>query len=267
MQDHFPRSVSPSRWVTCGATRYHYRVAGADDAPGTPLVLVHGLGVSSAYWRRIQPLLADRRRVYALDLPGFGRTTRPHSPLDIGALARALGDWLGALDLAPIHLLGHSMGGQVVAAFARDHPDRVSGLILVGSTIGARGARAPHQTLGLLRDAMRESPSLLPVVLRDYFRAGTRRILRTDLLADDDDTVATVAQLAVAPLVIRGCNDTVVSLCDTRRVLQAVPAAPYIEVAGAAHAVHWSRPRAVADAVVAFLAAQDAGMAPADQSP
>lgn len=64
-----------ARWIAHGAIRYHYRVGG-DDARGTPLVLVHGLGVSSAYWRRIQPLLADDRRVYALDLPGFGRTTR-----------------------------------------------------------------------------------------------------------------------------------------------------------------------------------------------
>lgn len=248
-----------SRWVARGAIRYHYRLAGAPDAPGTPLVLVHGLGVSSAYWRRIQPLLADGRRVYALDLPGFGRTTRPTRTLDVGALACALGDWLDALGLGSVHLAGHSMGGQVVATFARAHPARVSGLILVGSTIGVRGAKMPRQALGLLRDALRESPSLLPVVLRDYLRAGPRRVLHTGVLADAEDTIATVAQLAAMPLIIRGGRDTVVPIGDTRRLLRAVPGATFIEIPGGAHAIHWSRPRAVADDVAAFLAARDAG--------
>lgn len=248
-----------SRWVAHGAIRYHYRLAGAPDAPGTPLVLVHGLGVSSAYWRRLQPLLADGRRVYALDLPGFGRTTRPHRTLDIDTLARVLADWLDALGLGSVHLAGHSMGGQVVATFARAHPARVSGLILMGSTIGARGAKTPRQALGLLRDALYESPSLLPVVLRDYLRAGPRRILRTGVLADAEDTIATVAQLAAMPLIIRGDRDTVIPIGDTRRLLRAAPGATFIEIPGGAHAVHWSRPQAVADDVAAFLATQRSG--------
>ena len=261
MHGNTPHPVIASRWVAHGPVRYHYRVAG-DDESGIPLVLVHGLGVSSAYWRRIQPLLATGRRVYAPDLPGFGRTTRPPRPLAIDALARALGEWLDALDVAgPVHLVGHSMGGQVVATFARAHPARVSGLVLLASTIGAQGAKAPRQTLGLLRDGLSESPSLLPVVLRDYLRAGPRRILRTDLLADDADTVAIAAQLAAVPLIIRGGRDRVVPLRDTQRLLRAAPGARCIEIPGAAHAVHWSRPQAVADAVTAFLASRDAATA------
>jgi len=260
MHDDTARFGLRARWIAHGAIRYHYCVAG-DDARGTPLVLVHGLGVSSAYWRRIQPLLADDRRVYALDLPGFGRTTRPRSALDIGALARALGDWLDALGLiGPVHLAGHSMGGPVVAAFARAQPDRVSGLVLIGSTIGARGATMPRQALGLLRDAPHEFPSLLPVVLRDYRRAGPRRILRTGALADEEDTIAAVAHLATSPLIIRGSRDAVVPIRDTRRLLRATPGARLIEIPGAAHAVHWSRPRAVADAMATFLATWDAGI-------
>ena len=248
------RPMIASRWVTQGGIRYYYRVAGPEDSHEPPLVLVHGLGVSSAYWRRIQPLLAQQRRVYALDLPGFGRTTRPAARLDTAALAQALGAWLAALDLSRVHLLGHSMGGPVAAAFAHAYPDHVARLILVGATIGVRGAKAPRQTLGLLRDALRESPSLLPVVLADYRRAGLRRVLGTERLIDDDDTIATIAQLTAPLLILRGTRDRVVSSRDTQQIVAVASHGSFVEVADAPHAVHWSRPEMVAARVNEFLA-------------
>jgi len=239
--------------VTSGNIRYHYRVAGDQGTEQAPLVLVHGLGVSSAYWARLQPLLATRRCVYALDLPGFGHTTHPRGLLDTVALGSALGDWLRAVGLARVHLLGHSLGGPVAAEFTRQHPEHVSRLILVGATIGARGASAPHQTLGLLRDSVRESPSLLPIILRDYLRAGIRRVLGTDIAADHNDTIATVTQLTVPLLVVRGDRDVVVSMRDTRQLLAAAPHASFIAIDRAAHAVQWSQPQALAAVVNAFL--------------
>jgi len=252
-----PRNDQPPAlrryWVTSGDVRYHYRLAGDEDADRLPLVLVHGLGVSSAYWARLRPLLATQRPVYALDLPGFGHTTRPRSLLDTVALGGALADWMRAVGLARVHLLGHSLGGPVAAEFTRQHPTHVARLILVGATIGARGASAPHQTLALLRDGFRESPSLFRVILRDYLRAGIRRVIGTDIAADGDDTIATVAQLAVPLLVVRGERDGVVPTRETRQLLEAAPHAAFITINRAAHAVHWSRPDALAEIVNAFL--------------
>lgn len=239
--------------VTSGATRYWYHIAGDGLMDALPLVLVHGLGVSSAYWAHLQPLLAARRPVYAPDLPGFGRTTRPRSLLNTVALARSLADWMDTIALAQVHLLGHSLGGPVAAEFTAQSPERVSRLILVGATIGTRGARAPRQTFSLLRDSVRESPSLLPVILRDYFRAGIRRVIGTDLLADDDDTIATVARLTVPMLVVRGERDVVVPLRETRQLLRAAPHASFVQIERAAHAVHWNQPAALAAVVNAFL--------------
>ncbi|MCA1666303.1 MAG: alpha/beta fold hydrolase [Thermomicrobia bacterium] len=251
---HTPQPDTPRRcWVTSGETRFHYRVAGDGHTERLPLVLVHGLGVSSAYWARLQPLLATRRPVYALDLPGFGYTTRPHGILNTVALGGALADWMRAVGLARAHLLGHSLGGPVAAECACHHPERVARLILVGATIGTRGANAPHQTLGLLRDSVRESLSLLPVILRDYRRAGLRRVIGTDLAADDEDTIATVAGLTLPMLIVRGERDVVVPPRDTAHLRRAAPHAPFVPMARAAHAVQWGQPQALAAVVNAFL--------------
>ena len=236
-----------------GGIRYHYRLASPACPTGTPVVLVHGLGVSSAYWRRVQPLLARERAVYAPDLPGFGDTTRPDSVLDGVGLARALGDWLAALHLARVHLLGHSLGGQIAATFADLRPAAVARLILVGTTIGRGGTASPRQTIGLLRDAAREAPSLLPVVLRDYWRAGPRRIVRTDRRTDRDATIAAIARLPMPILVVRGGCDSVVSAAETRQILRAAPHARSHEIPDAPHALQWSDPQALAAIVERFL--------------
>lgn len=241
------------RWITAGEIRYHYRVASPAHPTTIPLVLVHGLGVSGRYWQRVQPLLARTRAVYAPDLPGFGDTTRPDEVLGSIGLARALGDWLDGLRVSRVHLLGHSLGGQIAAIFAYLRPTMVARLVLVGSTIGTCGASSPHQMIGLLRDAARESPSLLPCVLLDYQRAGPRRVLRTDRRTDCDETIAAIARLPMPILVIRGSRDAVVSAAETREILHAAPDAQYREMAGAPHALHWSRPQALTALVEAFL--------------
>lgn len=241
------------RWITCGGLRYHYRIAGPAGGDGMPLVLVHGLGVSGAYWGRVQPLLAARRPIYAVDLPGFGRTTHPRAVLDIAGQARALRDWLSAIGLPRVYLMGHSAGGQVAAAFADAYPGRVARLILVASTIGRGSPKLLPHLPGLLHDLLRERPSLLPVLIADGLRAGPRHILRTDAAITGDDTLATVARLTIPLLVIRGTRDTIVSDAETQQLLRVAPHASYVAIPRAPHVVQWSDPPAVAAAVAAFL--------------
>jgi pimeloyl-ACP methyl ester carboxylesterase len=253
-----PIPALTSRWLACGSIRYHYRVAGSVDGEGIPLVLVHGLGVSSAYWRRAQPLLAVRRPVYAVDLPGFGRTTHPRAVLDSVGQARALADWLAALGLPRVHLMGHSAGGQVVAAFAALHPEHVARLVLVAATIGRDSPKFLPHLPHLLRDLLRERPSLLPVLVADGLRASPWFILRTDAAITRDETLATVACVTAPLLIMRGTRDTIVSDAETQQLLRAALHASYVAIPGAPHVPQWSHPEAVAAAVNAFLGDADA---------
>ena len=66
-----------------------------------PVVLVHGLGMSSRYMVRAGQRLRAHAQVWAPDLPGFGRSERPRSVLSVSQLASALANWCEAVGLGP----------------------------------------------------------------------------------------------------------------------------------------------------------------------
>lgn len=107
-------------------------VAYLDGGGGEPLVLVHGFGADKDHWTRVSKYLTGHVRVIALDLPGFGDSTR-RLDLDysLEAQARRLHDVVAALGLSTIHLGGSSMGGGIAGVYASLYPDEVKSLWLV----------------------------------------------------------------------------------------------------------------------------------------
>ena len=104
--------------------------AGAEGAD--PIVLVHGLGTNNVSWSRVIVPLARDHRVYAPDLPGFGRSTLPpgRTHFDISDLAAALTEFLATLPSPPL-LVGQSLGAWVCVKAARARPDLADQLVLV----------------------------------------------------------------------------------------------------------------------------------------
>lgn len=243
------------QWTTVGGLRVYARVVGRErDAGETlPLVCVHGAVISGAYLLPLAARLAEDRRVYVPDLPGYGRSDHPPRVLSVPALAEALVAWMDANALARVALLGHSLGCQVGAHLAADHPARVARLVLVGPTVDPRARTRRQQIWRLLRDAPRERASLVRLELRDLRRCGLRRALGTMRIAVEDDVAAVLPRVAAPALVIRGEHDPLVPRRWAREVASLLPTARAVEIAGGAHAVNYSRPRTVADVVRPFL--------------
>ncbi|MEV0492813.1 alpha/beta fold hydrolase [Streptomyces atratus] len=106
-----------------------------DGAPGAPvLLLIHGLGASTAWWDPVVPRLAGAYRVICVDLLGHGRSTSPAGGYEIPAQARRIG---AALDMLAVPraavVVGHSTGGSVATALAEQRPEAVSALALIGT--------------------------------------------------------------------------------------------------------------------------------------
>jgi pimeloyl-ACP methyl ester carboxylesterase len=110
-----------------------------EQGSGDPLVLVHGLATTRVIWRRVLPLLADARRVIAVDVPGFGATPAAGDGFELDVVADALH---AGLPVGRYDLVGHSLGGAIAITLAHRHPEAVGRLVLVAPA-GFRQVPAP----------------------------------------------------------------------------------------------------------------------------
>jgi pimeloyl-ACP methyl ester carboxylesterase len=115
-----------------------FRIAGS----GPPLLLIHGIGDSSATWRTVIPELARKHLVIAPDLLGHGSSAKPRADYSVPAYANGMRDLLGVLGIDRVTLVGHSLGGGVAMQFAYQFPEKTERMVLVSSG-GAGRAVSP----------------------------------------------------------------------------------------------------------------------------
>ena len=122
------RAPFHARWVEAGGVQSRALAAGRGD---TTLVFLHGFGESLLSWRALLERFTPRYRVLALDLPGFGRSETGEFAYDYPAYAAWIDSVLARETRGPLVMVGHSMGGEIAAGYAIDHPDRVVAAVLI----------------------------------------------------------------------------------------------------------------------------------------
>ena len=207
-----PIELPESRYVDIDGP-VHYREWSGPSS--LTFVCVHGLGGSLLNWLSVAPGLAERGRVFAVDLAGFGRTPREGRSSGIRANRLLLSRFLRDVTDGPVVLAGNSMGGAIAMLQAALEPDSTAGLVLTSPALPfARGTRpdpmvamafAAYQVPGVGERFMRERAR----------RMGPERIVRETL------KMCTVDPERVDPAVVELMIE---SSTERQDVADAIPA-------------------------------------------
>lgn len=241
---------------------------------GPPVVLLHGLGSSSADWPEQQTVLEPAYRVVAVDLPGHGGSPLPRGPLTVEGMAAGVAAVLARLEGEPAHVVGLSLGACVALRLALEAPGRVRSLTLVNPfarvhpanpvdavrlalrlvllgtapmhAVAAHVARRlfPWPEQGPLYASAVKSLAATP--RRAHF-AAMRALARFDARGQ-------LAAIRQPTLVVSGDRDTSVPLEAKLALAAAIPHATVLIVPASGHATPHDQPAAFNRALLEFLA-------------
>jgi pimeloyl-ACP methyl ester carboxylesterase len=107
----------------------------SESGTGLPVVFLHGYCETSYIWKEFKNYLARRNRVITIDLPGFGKSPRLNYAFSLKDIAAEIKQVLDEKRISSFVLIGHSLGGYVALAFAKQFPFALKGLGLFHSSI------------------------------------------------------------------------------------------------------------------------------------
>jgi pimeloyl-ACP methyl ester carboxylesterase len=257
--------------VTPVGLALHHTLAGHE---GPPVLLLHGLGSSSADWAWQTAALRERYRVVAVDLPGHGRSPVPGAPLTVEAMADAVTGVLTAATGTPAHVVGLSLGACValrmtlqapgcvrsltlVNPFARVRPqgpgDVVRMLTRLALLAGAPMPRLAAHVAGRLFPWPEQGPlyeaavASLAATPRRGYAAAVRALARFDARGQ-------LAAVRRPTLVVAGDRDLVIPLGPKLALAAGIPGARVEVVPGSGHVTPVDRPDAFNRLLLEFLA-------------
>jgi len=186
LEDVADYAAPPSAFMELpDGAKAHYRDQGNQD--GMPIILIHGSNSSLHTWEPWAEELGDTYRIITVDMPGHGLTGAvPGDDYSRAGMVRFLDEVVSRLDLTRFALGGNSMGGGVSLAYALDHPEKVSHLVLVSSggfpPAGTRDAPIAFRMAStpVLRDIMPYMSS------RSMVEEGLRNVIADDSLVTEE---------------------------------------------------------------------------------
>jgi pimeloyl-ACP methyl ester carboxylesterase len=254
-----------------------------EQGDARPIVFVHGLGGQWQNWLENIPRFAEQRRVVAMDLPGFGLSPMPQDRITIDYYGRVVEDLCRQLDLAPVVLVGNSMGGYVSAEVAIKFPETVERMLLLSAAgISQRNvprtpALATARLLGLFIQGTPGPQRLFAgrPNLRHWTLSGVVRhptLIRPDLAFEgllkgagkpgfldalvtclDYDFRDRLPEIGCPTLVVWGRQDMIVPVRDADKFVELVPGSRKIILENTGHVPMVERPRTFNDHLEQFL--------------
>lgn len=115
--------------INVNGIELHYEATGE----GRPVLFIHGLGSSCRDWEMQTPVFSKHHRVVSFDLRGHGRSQKPPGPYSMSLFAEDTAGLVRSLEVAPVHVVGISLGGMIAFQLAVDHPEMMKSLVIVNA--------------------------------------------------------------------------------------------------------------------------------------
>jgi 4,5:9,10-diseco-3-hydroxy-5,9,17-trioxoandrosta-1(10),2-diene-4-oate hydrolase len=254
----------------------------AEAGSGNAVLFCHGIPLSMTSWQDLFFLLAADHRVIAVDLPGYGRSSKGPGDYSLARIADDLAALCAALHISRVHLVGSSFGAAVAITIALSYPHQVGRLVLINSVgiaggthkiervvrsalvrhLAAKvllqkrvGRKIFHAKLKASYATLEPDPALVDhyysLLRRDH---GEMSFLRTLEQFDEAALQRRLPDLVNPVLSIWGGRDKVLPLAKSLSIQRLLPNCWSAVIAEAGHLPHEEMPDACAGQIRAFLA-------------
>lgn len=259
--------------LTFGKTELYYQEYGK----GEPLLMIAGLGSDSTSWLPVIVPLSNNYRVIVFDNRGVGRSTSNNSGITIYQMEEDVVRLIEQLNLDPVNIIGHSMGGMIAMQLAANNPKLVKNLVL-SATSTIAGERNKY----LLRDMAEYGENGMDKYLwfRNLFywifapaffndRAMVEQALnmavayrfpqspesfsnQVEAIINFDGTEC-VQNIFSNTLLIGGSEDLLFPASESEKLLSGIKGMESVIIQGAAHSIHMDKPNEFIKTVEDFL--------------
>jgi 3-oxoadipate enol-lactonase len=236
---------------------------------GTPLVLVHGYPLDHTIWNEVAPLLEDDFDLILPDLRGFGQSEVVEPQYTMADMAADIVALLDKLGIEKTYIAGHSMGGYVALAFARNDPERVLGLGLVSSQAVADSPERKQGRYNTADEIMRTgvgpvaenmSTKMTPDervqafvhdLIAEQQPVGLANALKA--MAERSDSTQALHTFKFPVVLVHGAADELIPIERSREVKAAHQSAHLNEIARAGHMPMMENPQETANSLRKFI--------------
>ncbi|NDJ20564.1 alpha/beta fold hydrolase [Nostoc sp. B(2019)] len=250
-----------------------YDIKGA----GEPLLLIAGFLCDHTYWSLLMPSLVSHYQVIRLDNRGMGRSSAPDNPYSIKQMASDIAALLDRIGIDKVHLVAHSMGGQIAQELVLTHPQKIKSLMLISSWAkGDERFNSIIETWGdlssnidlklyekvvfpwIFTDEFYSIPGmiegLIEFAIKYPFPPSPRTLYHHSRAILGNDTTERLKHIHCPTLVMVGKQDILTPMKFSEQLAQGIPNAEIVVLNRGGHGLLVESPDAVASVILNFLA-------------
>ncbi|MEY9770175.1 alpha/beta fold hydrolase [Sinorhizobium fredii] len=239
------------------------------DANGVPVLLLHGFTDSARSWSLIAPHLAADLRLIAPDLRGHGQSDKPEGCYTIPEMTYDIRLLIQELGLAPVHVVGHSLGGRLAQALAERWPQVVRRIVLISTSATQRERKGwLWENILALRDPIDPEGAFVrewcsgAIPIDETFLAHVRRECASvparvwhsiyyEQVAYDPAPL--LQDISAPTLILHGEQDEIATAEHQNQLKDGIIGSRLISLPALGHNMHWEDPETLARLFDTFL--------------